>query len=272
VSTSPGAKGGPPSTEELWSAGDYDRLATYATAPEATHLVRFAGVKSGQTVLDVGTGSGYVAVAAAQRGARVTGVDPTPLLLAKAKENAALAGVDAITWKEGTAENLPVADASFDVVLSEFGHMFSPQPEAAAKEMLRVLKPGGRLAFAAWVPDGFVGEMFGLAARNMPPMPGPPPPSPLAWGQPEGVRKYLGSQVRDFRFEHAALVLPALSPAHARRLMEEFFGPTLLLVRMLSSDPARLAAWRKEYDAIAASYLEDGRLRHEYLLTRATKA
>ena len=145
---------GAPAIENVWSAGDYDRLASYGSAPEAAHLVRFAGVQPGDRVLDVGTGSGFLAITAAQRGAHVTGVDPTPVLLAKAKDNAALARCRDIEWHEGTAEGLPFADATFDVVLSQHAHMFSPQPEAAAREMLRVLKPAGRIAFAAWTPDG----------------------------------------------------------------------------------------------------------------------
>jgi SAM-dependent methyltransferase len=257
--------------QDPWSAGDYDRLASYGSAPESAHLVRFAGVQSGDRVLDVGTGSGLVAVMAAQHGARVIGIDPSPPLLAKANENAVLAGCPAIEWREGTAELLPFADASFDVVLSQYAHMFSPQPESAAREMLRVLKPGGRLAFAAWTPDGLAPRLMGLTFRYLPPAPGAPPPSPFEWGHPEGVRGYLGEGVRDLTFERAALQLPALSTAHARRLFEETFGPTLMLVGALSNDSARLAQWRHEHDATAAAFFDEGRLRFDYLLTRAIK-
>ena len=262
---------GGPAIQDVWSVGDYDRLASYGSAPEAAHLVRFAGVQAGDHVLDVGTGSGLVAIIAAQHGARATGVDPSPALLAKAKENAALAGCRDIEWHDGVAEVLPFADASFDIVLSQYAHMFSPQPDAAAREMLRVLKPGGRLAFAAWTPDGLAPRLMGLTFRYLPPMPGAAPPSPFDWGHAEGVRKYLGERVRDLGFEPAALQLPALSTPHARRLFEETFGPTLLLVRTLSTDPARLAEWRKEHDATAAECFADGRLRFDYLLTRAIK-
>jgi SAM-dependent methyltransferase len=257
--------------QDPWSAGDYDRLASYGSAPEAAHLVRFAGVQPGDHVLDVGTGSGLVAIMAAQHGARVIGIDPTPALLTKAKDNAALAGCPDIEWRDGAAELLPCADASFDVVLSQYAHMFSPQPESAAREMLRVLKPGGRIAFAAWTPDGLAPRLMGLTFRYLPPAPGAPPPSPFAWGDPDGVRGYLGANVRDLTFERAALHLPALSTAHARRLFEETFGPTLMLVGALSNDPARLAQWRQEHDATAAEFFADGRLRFDYLLTRAIK-
>jgi SAM-dependent methyltransferase len=258
-------------TPDVWSVGDYDRLASYGSAPEAAHLVRFAGVRAGECVLDVGTGSGLVAIVAAQQGARATGVDPTPALLAKATENAALAGCPDIEWQPGAAEALPFADASFDVVLSQYAHMFSPQPDTAAREMLRVLKPGGRIAFAAWTPDGLAPRLMGLTFRYLPPMPGGAPPSPFNWGDAQGVARYLKDRVRDVVFEPAALQLPALSTAHARRLFEETFGPTVLLVRALSLEPTRLAQWRSEHDAAAADFFADGRLRFDYLLTRAIK-
>jgi SAM-dependent methyltransferase len=256
----------------LWSAGDYDRLASYGSAAEAAHLVKFAGLRPDDRVLDVGTGSGVVAVVAARQAARVTGIDPTPELLARARENARLADCPEVTWREGSAENLPCDDSSFDVVLSQYAHMFSPQPEIAIREMLRVLKPGGRLAFAAWTPDGLAPRLMGLSFRYMPPMPGEPPPSPFEWGDPHGVRRYLGDRVHGLEFEHAALSLPALSPGHARRLFEETFGPTVLLVAGLSGDPVRLGEWRRDHDRIATGFFADGRLRFEYLLTRAMKA
>jgi SAM-dependent methyltransferase len=262
---------GAPTIQDLWSAGDYDRLASYGSAPEAAHLVRLAGVRAGERVLDVGTGSGLVAIVAAQQGARATGVDPTPELLAKATENAALAGCPDIEWQAGAAEALPFSDASFDVVLSQYAHMFSPQPETAAHEMLRVLKPGGRIAFAAWTPDGLAPRLMGLTFRYLPPMPGATPPSPFEWGDAHGVEQYLRGRVRDVVFEPAALQLPALSTGHARRLFEETFGPTVLLVRALSNEPTRLAQWRGEHDAVAADFFADGRLRFDYLLTRAIK-
>jgi SAM-dependent methyltransferase len=255
--------------QEFWSGGDYDRLASYGSAAEASRLVRFAAVRAGDRVLDVGTGSGIAAIVAAGCGARVTGVDPTPALLTTALENAALAGADVI-WEHGRAEALPVDDGSFDVVLSQYAHMFSAEPEQAASEMLRVLKPGGRIAFAAWTPDGLAPRLMALTLACLPP-PGPQPPSPFLWGDPRGVRDYLRDRVRSLQFEHAALMLPALSPAHARRLFEETFSPAVLLVQALSNKPDRLAKWRNEHDAIAGEYFADGRLRFEYLLTRATK-
>ncbi len=257
--------------QQFWSGGDYDRLASYGSAAEAARLVRFAGVKPRQRVLDVGTGSGLVAIVAAQSGAEVTGVDPTPALLAKAVDNAAIAGVEA-TWRVGVAERLPFADGSFDIVLSQYAHMFSADPQRAAAEMLRVLRPGGRVAFAAWSPAGLAPRLMDLTMGSLASQPGPTPPSPFLWGDPAGVRDYLGPLVKDVLFEHHALQFPALSAGHMRRVMEETFAPAVVLVHALADRPEELSAWRRQHDAIAADYLTDGRVRFEYLLTRATKA
>jgi SAM-dependent methyltransferase len=258
--------------QNFWSVGDYDRLASYASAAEASHLVRFAGIREGDRVLDVGTGSGIVAVVAAQRGANATAVDPTPELLAKASENARIAGIDDVAWHEGVAEALPFPHAAFDVVLSQYAHMFSPQPEAAAREMLRVLRPGGVIAFAAWTPDSLAARLMELGFRYSSETPGEAPPSPFRWGDPHGVRDYLPRSVRGLGFEHRALLLPALSPGHARLLLEETFAATVLLVRALAHDPTRLAMWREEHDDLVSEFHADGVVRFEYLLTRATKA
>jgi len=146
---------------ETWALGNFGDMAVFSAIP-AGHLVRFAGIRPGQAVLDVGTGTGVVAITAARAGAAATGLDLTPELLEQAKRSAPIAGLS-IAWKEGDVENLPYGDASFDAVLSQFGHMFAPRPEVAVKEMLRVLKPGGRIAFGTWPPEQFIGRSFLLA-------------------------------------------------------------------------------------------------------------
>jgi len=142
-------------------------LQAMTTGP-AARLVRHARVTPGSRVLDVGCGTGVVAVTAARLGAKVTGLDLTPELLEVARSNAATAAVT-IDWHEGDAEALPFDDSAFDAVLSQFGHMFAPRPHVVVSEMLRVLKPGGTIAFSTWPPELYIGRMFILISRNMPP-------------------------------------------------------------------------------------------------------
>src|ERR1041385_8331011 len=166
--------------------------------PAAARLVKFANVRGGQSVLDVGCGTGVVAITAARIGGRVRGIDLTPELLERARQNARIADLE-IDFQEGDAETLPFEDATFDVVLSQFGHMFAPRPEVALAEMLRVLKPAGRIAFSTWPPDQIVGKLFALLGRYLAPPPGVSPPP--AWGDPAIVRERLGSAVRDVHFD-----------------------------------------------------------------------
>lgn len=240
------------------------------TTPTAARLVKRAGIRSGQHVLDVACGTGVVSVTAAQLGASVTGLDLTPELLERARENSRIGGLE-IEWIEGDVEKLPFPDAAFDAVLSQYGHIFAPRPDVAIAEMLRVLKPGGTIAFSTWPPELFIGRMFALTASYMP----PPPPGvspPPQWGDPNIVRQRLGAAVKDILFDRATMNVAALSPRHHRAVTEKTAGPMVRLVEALSvSDPARLEQFRREYDAIANEYFEDNLLRQDYLITRATK-
>jgi SAM-dependent methyltransferase len=233
-------------------------------------LVKHANVRAGQDVLDVGCGTGVVAVTAARIGARVRGLDLTPELLERARENARIASVE-IEFREGDVEALPFEDAAFDVVLSQFGHMFAPRPEIALAEMLRVLKPGGTIAFATWPPELLIGGSFRLVSSYMP----PPPPGvspPPQWGDVAIVRERLGTAVTDILFDRACMLFPALSVQNYRDHIEHTAGPMLKLVESLStSDPARLSQFRREYDALIAPYFEDNVIRQDYLLTRAVR-
>lgn len=254
---------------EVWASGNFGDIAVFTT-PVAGHLVKYSKVGHGQAVLDVGTGTGVVAITARRRGAKVTGLDLTPALLAQARESAVVAGVEDIVWQEGDAETLPFPDASFDVVLSQFGHMFAPRPDVAIAEMLRVLKPGATLAFATWPPEQLIGRQFTLNARYL-----PPPPAgvaaPVQWGDVSVVQQRLNGRVRNLHFERGIMQFPALSPAHLRLLQEAKAGPFVRAVQVLASEPARLSAWRAETDALIAEYLYDNVVHHEYLLTRAVK-
>lgn len=254
---------------ETWAMGNFGEVAVF-TAITAGHLVRFAGVRSGQGVLDVGCGTGVVAITAARLGAKVTGLDLTPELLEQARRSAPMAGIQDAAWKEGDAESLPFPDASFDVVLSQFGHMFAPRPDVVTKEMLRVLKPGGWIAFATWPPEQFVGRAFALTSKYVTPPQGVAPP--ILWGDIKTVQERLGNGVRDLYFERGIMGVPTLSPDHFLEWQTLKIGPFIRTIKALEKEPAKLAAYRKESADLIASYTVDNVVRHEYLLTRATKA
>lgn len=236
------------------------------TTPPAAQLVGYAGVAPGERVLDVGCGTGVVAVTAARKGARVTGLDLSPRLLERARWNAGVAGVE-VDFEEGDVEALPFEDEAFDVVLSQFGHMFAPRPTVATGEMLRVLRKGGRIAFSTWPPEQFTGRMFALTSRYMPPPEGVAPAG--QWGDPAVIRERLGERVTDLRFERESIRPGALSPEHFRTFLESTVGPLASLVQ--TADATTLAAFRKDLDALVREYFQDNTIRQHYALTRAIK-
>ncbi len=245
------------------------------TTVAAARLVRHARVAANDRVLDVACGTGVVALTAARLGARVTGLDLTPELLERAREHSSIANVD-IAWHEGDAESLPFDDASFDVVVSQFGHIFAPRADVVTREMLRVLRPGGTLAFGTWPPELYVGRSFQLVAAYLPAPPTevalPAMTPPWAWGDPAFVRERLGDRVRDVAFDRGTILAPALTPAHVRLVMERAAGPMIRIVQALeSSDPPRLAQFRAAMNALIAEYWADNQVRQDFLLTRATK-
>jgi len=242
------------------------------TTPPAADLVRFAGVAHGDAVLDVGCGSGVVAVTAACIGASVTGLDLTPALLERARQNASIARVE-VAFTEGDAETLPYADGAFDVVLSQFGHIFAPRPDVALGEMLRVLKPGGRIAFSTWPPEHGTGQMFALLGKYMPQPPAgaATPVPPILWGDPNVVRTRLGDAVTDLRFGRGVMLSQALSPSHVLEFMETSFGPLKRLVAGLSSQPEKLTTLRGEIVRLIGQSFWDNAMHQEFLMTRATK-
>ena len=238
------------------------------TTPAAAKLVEFSQIKSNQIVLDCACGTGVVAITAARKGARVKGLDLAPALLERARENARLSETE-IEFTEGDIEDLPYEDASFDTVVSQFGHMFAPRPAIAIKEMLRVLKPGGRIAFSTWPKDHFIGLMFGLVGQYVPAPPGVPPST--NWGEPTFVSEQLAGTTKDLCFDRSSILVPSLSPQHNRDSFEKTAAPLIKIVSDLKDDPAKLSVFRSDLEKLISRYTKDNVLHQHYLLSRATK-
>ena len=252
--------------KQAWSTLQPFESITGSAAP---HLVRFAGIGPGQNVLDVGSGTGVVALTAKRAGANVTGSDLSPDLLEHARRNAELAGLD-IPFQEADVENLPFENNTFDAVLSQFGHMFGPQADKTLDEMLRVLKPGGTIAFSTWPPEVYTGKMFKLIGKYS-----PPPPegldSPVLWGDPNVVAQRFEGKAKEVTFDRATMMFPTLSPSHARVFMEVNAAPVEKLVETLQSQPEKLAAFREEFEALATTYFDNNFVRQDFLMSRAIK-
>lgn len=215
-----------------WMSGDFDRIAqTYA--PCAAAFVERLGLKRGERVLDVACGSGNLSFPAARAGADVTGLDIATNLVRMARSRAHEEGLH-VHFDEGDAEQMPYGDSSFDVLMTMFGVMFAPRPETAAGELLRVCRPGGRVAMANWTPSGFIGRMFKATAAHVPP---PRIPSPLLWGDEAIVRERLHEGVADLRLTRrtATFRLP-LTPEQTVDFFREWYGPTLRAFASLDAD------------------------------------
>ena len=250
---------------EGWSS--FAPIAAFTT-PAAAHLVEFAGIAPGQTVLDLACGTGVVAVTAARLGARLSGLDLSPALIEDAQRNAALLDHD-IAFTTGDAESLPYPDAHFDAVLSQFGHMFAPRPDVVVAEMLRVLKPGGRIAFSTWPPELAIGRIFRLVERYLPIPAGVP--SSTAWGETGVIRERLGDRVAELEFKTAEMVVPSLSPRHYLALMAATAAPIRKVVEQLNDRPEQLEAFRREFEAIAATYFKGNQIHQTFQMSRGCK-
>lgn len=232
-------------------------------------LVERAGVAAGMDVLDVGTGSGNAAIPAALRGARVVGSDLTPELFDGARARAAAAGAQ-VEWLEADAEALPFAAASYDRVLSTFGHMFAPRHAVAAAELARVCRPGGAIGICCWTPDGFAGASLVAMAELMPPPPDFAQPSVL-WGTEPHVRECFAGL--ECEFERRTVRFEFGSPEAMADFYEANFGPTIMAKARLEPE-GRWGEARERLLALArGATVEPGRavVDSEYLLTIARK-
>ena len=218
--------------QRAWASGDYSMFGA-GLLIMGELLCEAVDLRPGQKVLDVATGSGNTALAAARRFCDVTGIDYVPALLERGRERAVAERLE-ITFREGDAEDIPFPDASFDVVLSTVGVMFAPDQRKAADELLRVCRPGGRIGLSSWTPDSFAAEMPRVFARYVPPPPGLE--SPSLWGKTERVRELLGDGIGDLRAARRSFVFRYRSVEHYLQMLQTHLGPTRESFRSLGEE------------------------------------
>lgn len=254
--------------EDAWSAESYDVIGRHYL-PMAARLVRAAGVDAEATVLDIGTGTGNVAITAARRGASVTGLDVTSSMLERARERAAVSGLDGIEWREGSATDLPFETDAFDVTLSALGHMYAQPPSAATEDLLRVTEPGGTVAFTAWTPASVYPTVASYVAAALPEAARPDFSSPpFAWGDPSVVRDRLEKGVDALSFETRTVEYPAVTSA---AFWEEQLEHSDVIGRFVADVDDR-AALREQVVAGIEPFFdaEENVVELEYLETTAT--
>ena len=230
-----------------WGSGgaSYD-LVSESIADAIEHVVNRVWPLSPERTLDVATGTGWTARRLASRGAKVTGIDIGEGVIEAAKRIA-----PEIDFKVGDAEALEFPDQRFDCVTSTFGVMFVSRPEAAAAELARVTRGGGRLGLATWLPGSTIEELFQTMRPYMPPPPASPPPSPFAWGKEERVRELLGDSF-DLTFERGTTVLRMPSGQKVWDIFVAGYGPTKMLAGSLA--PERCTALERDFVAMHERY------------------
>lgn len=219
----------------MWASGDFGRIGVLLQIVGES-LCEAADVGATDKVLDVAAGNGNASLAAARRFADVTSTDYVPHLLEQGRVRAEADRLP-ITFEVADAEKLPFADGSFDVVLSTFGVMFAPNQARAASELVRVVKPGGRIGLANWTPEGFLGELFRVIARFVPPPAGVP--SPLSWGSEATLRDLFGARASDIRTERKHYKFRYRSPEHWVEVFRTYYGPTHKAFAALDADGQR---------------------------------
>lgn len=208
--------------QAVWASGDFAVVArTMQIVAES--LCETVDLHAGERVLDVATGTGNAAIAAARRFADVTAIDFVPALLERGRARAAAEGVH-VLFREADADDLPFSSGSFDVVLSTFGIMFAADQERAAREAVRVCRRGGRVALANWTPDGLIGALFRIIGSYVPPPAGLQPPT--AWGTEGHVRELFDGAAADIRIVPREFAFRYWSPAHWIEVFRSYYGPT----------------------------------------------
>jgi len=239
-----------------WSSGDYAIVGTTLQIV-GEQLCESLDIGAGQKVLDVATGNGNVALAAARRWCEVVASDYVPGLLERARERADAERLQ-MEFRVADAEALPFDSASFDVVVSTFGVMFTPDQERAAAELARVCRSGGKIGLANWTPDGFIGQLFKTIGKYVPPPAGVK--SPALWGTRQRIKELLGSSAAAIRTEPATFVFRYRSPDHWLHVFKSYYGP--LLKAYAALEPAAQAALTDDLLAVVDRFnrARDGRM------------
>ncbi|HEY1390015.1 MAG TPA: class I SAM-dependent methyltransferase [Ktedonobacterales bacterium] len=232
--------------QKVWSTGNYS-LVGNTLVIISEQLSESVDVHAGDRVLDVATGNGITALAAARRFGEVTGLDYVPSLLDDARQRAAAEHLP-VTFQEGDAENIPFADASFDIVLSTLGVMFTPNQDKAASELLRVARSGGKIGVASWTPTGYIGQLFRLIGKYAPPPAGLKPAS--LWGTEERLRELFGDGITALQTTKRHFVFRYRSAAHWVEYFAAYYGPFLTTFNALD------AAKRDEFSHEVTSLLD----------------
>jgi len=230
--------------QAAWSSGDYAVIGTTLQIV-GEELCEALDVRSGQKVLDVAAGNGNASLAAARRWCEVVATDYVPALLERARDRARADRLD-MQFREADAEALPFPDGSFDVVVSVFGVMFTPDQDRAAAEMARVCKRGGKIGLANWTPDGFIGQLFKTIGKHVPPAPGAR--SPALWGTRARIAELFQPRAASVASAERNFVFRYRSPAHWLKVFKSYYGPVLKTFAAL--DPAAQAALDRDLLAL----------------------
>jgi ubiquinone/menaquinone biosynthesis C-methylase UbiE len=207
--------------QAAWASGDY-AIVGRTLQIVGENLCEAVNLRAGERVLDVAAGNGNATLAAARHFAEVTSTDYVPALLERGRARAEAEGLQ-VTFREADAEALPFADSTFDVVLSTFGVMFTPDQARAAREMLRVCRPGGRIGLANWTPGSFIGELFKVLGRYLPPAAGLR--SPALWGTEERLKELFSDTEASIQATPRIFNFRYRSPAHWMEVFRTFYGP-----------------------------------------------
>ncbi|WP_027546008.1 class I SAM-dependent methyltransferase [Bradyrhizobium sp. WSM2254] len=252
-----------------WSSGDYAIVGTTLQIV-GEQLCEALDLRAGSKVLDVAAGNGNATLAAARRWCDVTSTDYVPALLKRGRERAAADRL-MVEFREADAEALPFADGSYDVVVSTFGVMFTPDQDKAAAELARVCKSGGKIGLANWTPQGFIGQLFKTIGGHVAPPAGVK--SPALWGTPSRLKEMFGDQASEIAAEPRMFVFRYRSPEHWLEIFKSYYGPMLKAFAAL--DESGQAALRRDLITLLGEFnhADDGTVvvHSEYLEAVITK-